>query len=251
METISIVTIAYNSEAVIARTIESVLAQGYRPLEYRIVDGASTDSTVLVAESYRERMEQAGIEFYVDSEPDRGIYDAMNKGIARAAGTVIGLLNSGDWYEPYALQAAADAFEEKKCDLLFGNIRLHRADRNFFHGRTLVKKARLRRFQTSRDWNHPTMFVRAGLYRENPFPCRGIHDDYGFYLKMVKAGVRIITLDRVLANFQMGGASNRKSLKAAKGRIRDRYLWCYRANGYSRWYLIECIATEAAKWIVG
>ena len=246
MEKFSIVTIAYNSEAVIARTIESVLEQEYRPLEYRIIDGASADNTVSVAESYRERMEQAGVEFYVDSEPDHGIYDAMNKGIARATGSVIGLLNSGDWYEPHALQTAADAFETRRCDLLFGNIRLHRTD-----GSTLVKKARLRRFQTSRDWNHPTMFVRAGLYKENPFPCRGIHDDYGFYLKMVKKGVKIITLDRILANFQMGGASNQKSLKAAKGRIRDRYLWCYRANGYSRWYLAECIAIEAAKWILG
>lgn len=243
---ISIVTIAYNSEAVIARTIESVLAQGYRPLEYRVIDGASTDGTVLVAESYRERMKQAGIAFYVDSEPDQGIYDAMNKGIARVTGAVIGLLNSGDWYEPDALRIAADAFETQKCDLLFGNIRLHRTD-----GSTLVKKARLRRFQTSRDWNHPTMFVRAGLYQKNPFPCKGIHDDYGFYLKMVKAGVKIITLDHILANFQMGGASNQKNLKAAKGRIRDRYLWCYRVNGYSRWYLIECIAIEAAKWILG
>lgn len=191
-------------------------------------------------------MEQAGIAYYVDSQPDQGIYDAMNKGIARASGSVIGLLNSGDWYEPHALQAAADAFEKQRCDLLFGNIRLHRAD-----GSTFVKKARLRRFQTSRDWNHPTMFVKAELYKDNPFLCRGIHDDYGFYLKMVKMKMKIIVLDCILANFRMGGASNKKNLRAAKERIRDRYLWCYRVNGYSRWYLVECIAIEAAKWILG
>lgn len=58
-------------------------------------------------------------------------------------------------------------------------------------------------------------------------------------------------MDQVLANFHMGGASNHKDLKAAKKRIRDRYLYCYRINGYSRWYLIECVAIEAAKLILG
>ena len=66
-----------------------------------------------------------------------------------------------------------------------------------------------------------------------------------------KQGRQIVTVDQVLANFHMGGASNHKDLKAAKKRIRDRYLYCYRINGYSRWYLIECVAIEAAKMILG
>ena len=79
----------------------------------------------------------------------------------------------------------------------------------------------------------------------------GIHDDYGFYLEVRKAGAKIITVDQVLADFTMGGASNHKSLKEAGKRIKERYLYCYRINGYSRWYLIECIAIEAAKWLLG
>ena len=59
------------------------------------------------------------------------------------------------------------------------------------------------------------------------------------------------TVGKVLANFRMGGVSNRKSLREAVGRIRDRYLWCYRANGYSRWYLVECLGIEAVKMILG
>lgn len=79
----------------------------------------------------------------------------------------------------------------------------------------------------------------------------GIHDDYGFYLQMQRQKRRIVTVDEVLATFYMGGASNHKSLQAAKRRIMDRYRYCYRINGYSRWYLLECIAIEAAKLLLG
>ena len=245
-KTVSIVTVTYNSEETLGATMESVLGQTCTEIEYLIVDGASTDGTVAVAESYRERMERKGIRLRIVSEKDRGIYDAMNKGIRMATGDVIGILNSDDWYEPDAVETVLTVFGKGGCDLLFSDIRLHRAD-----GSCFVKKARLRRFQTSRDWNHPTMFVEAGVYKGHPFRNRGIHDDYGCYLQMVREGYRVRTLGKVLANFRMGGVSNRKSLREALGRIRDRYVWCYRANGYSRWYLVECIATECVKMVFG
>ena len=245
-KTVSIVTVTYNSEETLGATMESVLGQTCTEIEYLIVDGASTDGTVAVAESYRERMERKGIRLRVLSERDGGIYDAMNKGIRMATGDVIGILNSDDWYEADAVETVLGEFEKGGCDLLFSDIRLHRAD-----GSCFVKKARLRRFQTSRDWNHPTMFVEAGVYKGHPFRNRGIHDDYGCYLQMVREGYRVRTLGKVLANFRMGGVSNRKSLREALRRIRDRYVWCYRANGYGRWYLVECVGIEAVKMILG
>ena len=114
-----------------------------------------------------------------------------------------------------------------------------------------MKKAKLRKYQTSRDWNHPTMFVKASVYKENMFLKKGIHDDYGCYLRMVKKGYKIETIAEVLDHFQMGGASNRKNLRDAINRIKDRYRWCYRINGYSRWYIIECIIIEVGKLILG
>lgn len=243
---VSVVTIAYNSEGSIGRTIESVLAQTYTDMEYRIIDGASTDGTLAIAESYREAFRARGIAYDILSEPDGGIYDAMNKGIRLAGGAVIGILNSDDYYEPEALRTAADTFEREKCDLMFANIRMHKTD-----GSTFVKKARQRRFQTSRDWNHPTTFVRAEVYKQYPFRNLGIHDDYGFYLQMRKLGMKIVTVDQVLADFTMGGASNHKDLKAAWKRIMDRYRYCYRINGYSRWYFLECLVIEAAKMVLG
>ena len=247
---LTIITIAYNSAEDIGRTIESVLAQeqGDTPytLEYLIIDGASSDDTVAIAESYIPAMAARGITYRISSEPDKGIYDAMNKGICLAEGDIIGILNSGDWYEPMAAATAAGTFARTDCDLMYANICMHRTD-----GSTFVKKARQRRFQTSRDWNHPTTFVKAQLYKQYPFRCLGIHDDYGFFLQMRRQGRRIITVDKTLADFVMGGASNHKDLKAAGRRIMDRYRYCYRINGYSRLYMIECVAIEAAKLILG
>ena len=243
---ISIITIAYNSENSIKPTIESVCEQTYNDIEYWIIDGASKDKTVEIAESYRDKLEAKGIEYHVISEPDHGIYNAMNKGIFLAGGDVIGLLNSGDTYEKETVKTVAETFRQTSCELMFANIRMVKTD-----GSSFIKKARLRKFQTSRDWNHPTTFVKADVYKENPFRELGIHDDYGFFLQMRRQNRKIVTVDKVLANFYMGGASNHKSLKAAVKRIKDRYKYCYRINGYSRWYLVECVAIEAAKMILG
>lgn len=244
--TISIITIAYNSEACIGVTIESVLSQNYTDIEYWIIDGASSDRTVEIAEGYRQALEAKGIVFHVLSEPDGGIYDAMNKGIRLAGGDIIGILNSGDWYEPDTIRTVAETFEKERCELMYANIRMHKED-----GSTFIKKARLRKFQTSRDWNHPTTFVRADIYKQNPFRDMGIHDDYGFFLQMRRQNRTIVPVDKVLANFRMGGASNHKDFKAAGKRIMDRYRYCYRINGYSRWYMLECVAIEAAKMLLG
>lgn len=245
-ETVSIITIAYNSEETIARAMESVLTQTYTDIEYLIIDGASTDKTVHIAESFQAKMQEKGMRIRIISEPDNGIYDAMNKGIRLATGRIIGILNSDDWYEPNTLGVVKEVFDNNACDLVFANIRMHKID-----GSSFIKKARLRNFQTSRDWNHPTMFVKADVYKQHPFRMKGIHDDYGCYLQMRKEGLKIITIDKVLANFQMGGASNHKSFREAADRIRDRYLWCYRVNGYSRLYILECIAIEMAKMMLG
>lgn len=243
---VSIITVSYNSEKFIARAIESVLNQTSSEIEYLIIDGKSKDNTVKIAKSYQQQFQSKGISYFIYSEKDKGIYDAMNKGIKLASGEIIGILNSDDWYEPDTIETVLKTFCEKNCDLMYANIRMLKTDNSIF-----VKKARQRRFQTSRDWNHPTTFVKASLYKQYPFRNLGIHDDYGFFLQMKKLGVKIVTVDKVLANFRMGGASNHKSIKEAWKRIMDRYQYCYRINGYSRWYFVECIAIEMAKMLLG
>ena len=243
MKTVSLILTTYNSGKNLASTLESIERQDYPDIEVNIKDGGSTDDTIKMIKEYKERSR-----YPVNwvSRSDEGIYDAMNKGIRLATGDVIGIINSDDWYEPDAVGTAVHTFEKTGCDLMFANIRMHKAD-----GSTFIKKARLRKFQTSRDWNHPTTFVKAELYKNYPFRNKGIHDDYGFFLQMRSQNRKIVIVDQILANFHMGGASNHKDLRASVKRIRDRYRYCYRINGYSRWYMIECVAIEAAKFILG
>ena len=114
---ISIVTICYNSAKTIENTIESVLSQGYDNLDYVIIDGGSTDSTMSIVNKYRDRMS------VVVSEKDRGISDAFNKGISRSTGDIICFINSDDVMLPGALAAVADAFDGKH-DIYSGNVLL-------------------------------------------------------------------------------------------------------------------------------
>ncbi len=242
---VTIVTVAFNSEKTIEKTIKSVLNQTYPKIEYLIIDGKSGDQTVEIAKTYEEQALKKGYSYRIVSEKDRGIYDAMNKGIALAKGEIMGFINSDDWYEKDAVALSVKTMLKKQCDITFGDIAIHKAD-----GSRIVKRAKLSRYETSRHWNHPTMFVKTSVYRAFPFRQKGIHDDYGAYLAMKKAGKKVEAVHRVLANFSMGGASNKRSLKLSVKRIKDRY-GCYRDNGYGRWYFLECILMEAGKFILG
>ena len=117
---ISILTATYNSEKTLRDTIESVLRQSFRDFEYILIDGGSKDRTVDIIKEYEPKFE--GRLRYI-SEPDNGIYDAMNKGIRMATGDVVGILNSDDFYTADdALQTIADAFEQHDIDATYGDI---------------------------------------------------------------------------------------------------------------------------------
>ncbi|MBR6384115.1 MAG: glycosyltransferase [Lachnospiraceae bacterium] len=245
MSRVSIITICFNSEAVIKKTIESVLGQTYTDIEYMIIDGASKDKTVEIAESYKDAFAEKGIDYKIFSEPDKGIYDAMNKGIAKATGELVGLINSGDFYEPQMVETAVKAYEEKPYDIFYADINLIKDN-----GQIIVKKSRYDRLPTSRHWNHPTMVVRKAYYDEiGTYKCVGIHDDFEFFLRARKKNARITIKNVTLANFMTGGASNKKSFKQCKKRCKDRYK-AYRDNGYGIWSWFECVGIEIAKFIL-
>lgn len=242
---VSIITVCYNSEKTVAKAIESVLNQTYSEIEYIIVDGASKDNTLSVARGYEEKFREKGYDFKIVSEKDNGIYDAMNKGIRMAKGELIGMINSDDWYEPIAVETAVKAHQETGCDLFYGDINLIRSD-----GSVIVKRSKLDRFPSSRHWNHPTTFITKKTYDEvGLYRCQTVYDDYDLVLRIRAAGKKVAIRNVVLANFRTGGVSNRKSLKDCLRRIGYRYQY-YRNNGYSRLYIIECVAMEVAKLIL-
>ena len=242
---VSIITICFNSEKVIRKTVESVLAQTYPEIEYLIIDGASKDHTVRIAEEYRERFAERGYSFSITSEPDKGIYDAMNKGIRKASGELIGLINSGDWYEADAVETAVKAYREGGYDLFYADVNLVREN-----GSVIVKHSKHDRFPTSRHWNHPSMFVTKKTYQElGLYRCEGIHDDFEFLLRARRSDKKITIVNRTIANFATGGASNAKSFAKCKARCLDRYR-DYRINGYSRLAIIECVGIEIVKYLL-
>lgn len=241
---ISIITVSYNSEKTIGRTIEAVLRQSYLPAEYIIVDGLSKDATVTIARSYAERFHEKGIEYKIISEKDQGIYDAMNKGISLAAGEVIGMINSDDWYEQDALKIVARTFEKEKFDMMYADLNLVRED-----GEVIRKRSRLRKFVTSRDWNHPTTFITKEIYNKMQYDIHNLYADFALMMKIRGQGYKVVVVNEVLADFTVGGVSNEKKVKSLIKRIRYRYA-SYRENGYSRWYIFESVGIEIAKFIL-
>lgn len=240
----TIITVCKNSELVIKKTIKSVLMQRYSNIEYLIVDGASEDDTIAIVEKYEKAFKKKGWKFQIYTEVDHGIYDAMNKGIRYATGEVIGFINAGDWYEKDAIATVAKVYEKTGFDYFYADVNLVR-----INGNIIKKCAQIDRYPTSRHWNHPSSFAKKSLYDElGVFQCKGVHDDFEFYLRVRKADKKIEILNCVLANFSSGGISNIKSLRMCKKRIMDRFQG-YLDNGYSPLYILECVGIEVIKWM--
>ncbi len=242
---VSVITVSLNSEKTISDTIRSVLNQTYSEIEYIIIDGKSTDRTLQIAESFRRQFEEKNIIFKVCSEPDNGIYDAMNKGISYASGEIVGMINSDDWYEPIAVERAVKAYEREKYDWYFADLNVVKPD-----GRIVVKRSKTSKFLTTRNWNHPTSFVSKRLYERMQYACNTIYDDYDLFLRANKEGYKILNENVVLANYRFGGTSSKRSLKRVKNCISYRYR-NYRRNGYSRFYIFESVIMEIAKYFLG
>jgi len=200
---ISIVTVCRNSEKSLARTIESVLAQTHPDWEHVIVDGASQDGTVELVKSYGQ--DYAG-RLKLISEPDKGIYDAMNKGVGLCSGGLIGVINSDDWYEPGALQSAAEAAEaHPAADIVYGLVRIVSADgAEAGVERWSHKRLEERTICHQACFVKASAFMRVGLFDLSYRLCA----DYDFLLRAKAAGCPFLPIDAILANFSSGGASS-------------------------------------------
>ncbi len=240
---VSIVTVCLNSEGTIERTIRSVLDQTFNNIEYIIKDGGSQDDTLKICSSFEDEFKKRGMSYRIVSEKDGGIYDAMNKGVQLSTGDIVGILNSDDIYEKDTVRIMAEAFKKEDFDLAFGDIRMRLPS-----GKTFIKKARLRSYTTSRDWNHPTQFVRRSLYDSYKYRCENISDDMDLYFRIKRDGKKITVINEVLAEFTMGGVSSSIPIGEVGERIARRYR-IYRQNGYSRLYIFECVGFEIIKYI--
>lgn len=214
----SIITICYNSSKTIERTIKSVLGQTFTDYEYIIVDGGSKDSTLEIVKKYEPLFEG---KMKWKSEPDKGIYDAMNKGIECSSGTIIGIVNSDDWLELDALDNVYNAFvsNNERSDCLYcGGMYFHSKDGNTIGLRTssraLNKYARIGQIAGVR---HPATFVPKEIYtRYGMFDERmkiSADEDFLFRIYRNLKGKGFIFIDKYLTNMADGGVSNVLSLR--------------------------------------
>lgn len=199
---VSIVTVVYNGAATLERTILSVLEQDHPAIEYIIVDGGSTDGTLDIIRRYEDRLA------YWTSAKDKGIYDAMNKGVALCTGEWTALINADDWYEQGAVRRVMEAVAGRpEVNIVHGDIRMHYAT-----GAERVKRARVSGFLL-KHWemvlNHPSFFVRRSYYQGRPFDAAfRVSGDHQWTLRAwMEDPSQFLYLPEVLAHFTAGGAS--------------------------------------------
>lgn len=209
----SVITVCYNAANDIEDTMRSVLSQTFRDFEYLVIDGASSDGTLTTIHEVTGQYKQSGIPITVVSEPDKGISDAFNKGIKRAKGDIISLINAGDQLLPDAL-AYVDS--QMSADILYGNIIWHDVQK----GTKRIRKSSpdLRNLMYDMVIMHPATFVRRTAYEEV-----GLFDttfrycmDEELLVRMQQAGKHFEYRDKELVEMKTGGVSDNNTLAVLK-----------------------------------
>lgn len=216
---ISIITVTYNSENTIKDTLQSILNQTYDNYEYIIVDGKSTDRTMDIVREYEELF--AGKLRYI-SEPDEGIYDAMNKGIRMATGEIIGIINSDDWYEENALQIVNEHCIDNPCAIYYGYMRTidnsnGKEIRCTIHHPEYIREAMI---------NHPATFVSRKVYEiYGGYDCQyKMSADYDFMIRMTKQDdITFVPIYEIVSAFRLGGASGTVDTLMETMKIKRKY----------------------------
>lgn len=204
---ISIITPVFNAASTLKKTILSVLEQNAQAeLEYIVIDGGSTDGSLDIIHRYRDRIA------VIISERDRGVYDAMNKGISLATGDVIGIINADDWYNPGALQAVKDAFAQNStADIVYSPVE------TYFNGEHLIRfvPGSLERLPFKFTLNHPSCFVKKQVYdRLGTYDLTySIAADYDFILRAYGSSYSFHYVESSLASYSLNGLSSKPLAK--------------------------------------
>ena len=243
---VTVLTVSYNAEATIARTIESVLNQSYPDIEYIVIDGASQDNTAKIARSYAEKFivnSNQRKTITIISEPDKGMYDALNKGARLAHGVIVGQINADDWYEPDAVKTMAELYEREKYDLAWGSLNVITNSGNF------IKHAKRGLFWSTSHWCHPAAFAAREILLKYPYPLESPHDDFDFATNLFVNQKKLIPVDKVISNFTFGGMSTQKDFHKVKKRI-DEIYGIHKKYGMSRLYYLYRLGFETVKYFL-
>lgn len=195
---ISVVTVVYQGKKYLNKTINSVLDQAYDNVEYIIIDGGSTDGTLDIIKQYDEC-----IDYWV-SEPDTGIYNAMNKGIGLCTGEYVAFLNADDWYNTGALQSVADLICSNRYDYIYGDISLIK---DGVSARVITPG--VYKYKIDMPICHQALFVKKSILLKLGFnEDYKILADYDLVLQLINSNYSSYYLNEILANFRYGGLSS-------------------------------------------
>jgi len=215
---ISIITVCFNSAATVEETIKSVAEQSHPDIEHIVVDGCSSDATMGIVDRHRARLAK------VVSEPDRGIYDAMNKGLAMASGEIIGFLNSDDLFaDASSLACVAKAFEDPTVDACYADL-VYLGEHD---------QSKVVRYWKSRDYRkglfnwgwmpaHPTFYVRQSVYqRFGGFDLQfNLQADFELTMRFLEVHrIKSLYIPKVLVKMRLGGATNRSLRNVLQGNL--------------------------------
>ena len=215
MTKISIITVVFNSEKYIRRTIESIVGQDYPALEYIIIDGKSKDSTMQIVEEYRDRIA------VVVSEPDKGLYDAMNKGLRLATGDYVLYINSGDVLSsPHLL---SDIFDTAPADsdVIYGDTHITDEDGNILHSRRHRPPEHLswKDYKRGMLVCHQSFIARRSLCEEYDTNYR-YAADFDWCLNVLSKSKTVTNYGKEISLFMDGGQTKRTIVPGLKERYR-------------------------------
>lgn len=235
MTKFSIITITYNAEAFLPRTVESVLSQHYRDIEHIIIDGASTDSTISVAQDYMQRSyaAQNGHEVRIVSEPDNGLYDAMNKGLRQASGDYICFLNAGDFFpnanvlDTIVSRSLTGKSRQQLPAVIYGDTDIVDNGGNFLRHRRLAPPRNLtwRSFRKGMLVCHQAFYARLDIARTVPYDTRYRYSaDVDWCIRVMKEaermGAGLAYVDSVVVNYTQEGQTTKHHRDSLKERYR-------------------------------
>lgn len=221
---VSIITITYNSAVTLKETIESVVNQTYSDIEYIVVDGLSQDNTLSIVNNYKDKISK------VVSEKDKGLYDALNKGINLATGDLVGILHSDDFYtHPQVIEHVVKALQEDNADAVYAD--LYYVDRN--DTSKIFRKWKSGHYKHGmfyKGWMppHPTFFAKKSCYQK--FGMFNLNfksaADYELLLRLIhKHQIKLAYLPEFIIKMRVGGKSNQSFSNRLKANQEDRKAW--------------------------
>ena len=221
---ISIVTVAFNSVKTIKDTIDSILVQDYENIEYIIIDGGSTDGTLEIIKQYGDK-----IDCFI-SESDNGIYDGMNKGIKKATGDIVGILNSDDFYpNSYVISNVAKTFINQGCDAVYGDlVYVKQNDASKIVRYWQSSMYTIKKIKNGWMLPHPTFFVKKEMYTRFGYYNTDLKSaaDYEMILKLLyKRNINVFYIPMILVKMRMGGASNSSLMNRIRANREDGLAW--------------------------